>query len=732
MAAATYRRAGRPAADEPADTETETVTVDADRREPNAADEALDAVAGLASAAIAMYRQHLNPAILLAVMAATGGILCDHHVPFIVVLPAVAAAAGVAFGQSKHLGHRRAEQRGRLEPGQLAGRHADAINADARRAATITAICGAWLLAANLTNPATPLGWIVWIVFGLIPWAVFTTPARGRAEHRRLRLPAEGRHARRAAPGSGETADDVETTVRLPARPSRDTTTPTMDDEEPSGYHLPDVPATPAPARPSPAVVEAGLAAGDAVVQDVLDRCGIAAHVSAHMRGPTVTRYEIKLNPGAKVRVAQVEKLADDFQYALAAESVRIEAPVRGKTAIGVEAPNPQGERDLVTLDQLLAVCPADAHPLTLPVGAGSADGVPELANLAEAGPHLFVAGASGGGKSGWITAALCFILSRATPEQVRMLLIDPKQVELARYAGIPHLVCPIVTDVVRKVDDALAWVEDEMEARYADFAGAGVVNIDDYNAKVTDGEIVAPRGSNRVIEPYPYLLVLVDELADLMMLAPPETEDRFIRLGQKGRAAGVHMILATQSPRHDVITPKIKANVAARIAFQVADRKDSPIILDENGAEKLIGRGDCLWKPNDAPRARRLQAPWVPKARVAAITKHWRDQASKVPARGRTVAVNWKVATTDPTDDTNPTTATDGRTATEVVLAAARTLAVTNPDGFDKAAIAAAETPTQSAAARSYALTELTRGDSSPLIRVGHGRYTIRPTSPE
>lgn len=709
---------------------------------PNAADRALDAVGDLASAAWAMYRQHLRPVALLAVCAAAGAIVCDGRVMFILVLPAVAVAVAVAYARSKHRGHRAAQERGHLEAGQLNGRHADRINAEALRVATITAICGAWVLAANITNPATLAGWIVWVVFGLIPWAVFTTPSRTRAEQRRLRVPAGGRRARRTVPTED---DDAETTVRLPAagtppqrsngskRPSSGSKQPVSEadnNEGPSGYQLPDLPAGPAPVRPAPAVVEASLAAGDRVVQDVLDRCGIAATVTDHMRGPTVTRYEIKLNAGSRVRVQQVEKLADDFQYALATESIRIEAPVRGKTAIGVEAPNPQGERDLVTLDQLMAVCPADAHPLTLPIGAGSADGVPELMNLAEDGPHLFVAGASGAGKSGWVNAALCFVLSRATPEQVRMLLIDPKQVELARYAGIPHLVGPIVTDVVRKADDALAWAENEMEARYADFAAVGVVNIDEYNEKVAAGEVTAPRGSGRIIEPHPYLLILVDELADLVMLVP-EIEERLIRIGQKGRAAGLHMVLATQSPRADVITPKIKTNVSARLGFQVSDGKDSSIILDERGAERLMGRGDCLWKPKDAPRGRRLQAPWVPPARVKAITQHWRDQASLVPARDRTVAVNWKVAATDPVDDTNPNSTTDVRTAPEIVLDAARRLAESYPDGFDKAQIAA-ETPQLMNATRDRALTDLTRGDASPLTRVTgeRGRYTLRTTT--
>jgi S-DNA-T family DNA segregation ATPase FtsK/SpoIIIE len=344
--------------------------------------------------------------------------------------------------------------------------------------------------------------------------------------------------------------------------------------------------------------------------------------------GPTVTRYELELGTG--VKVAKVTALHRDIAYAMASADVRIIAPIPGRQAIGVEVPN--AERQVVAVGDILVSDEAHraTHPLEVAVGR-DINGRAVMMNLATM-PHLLIAGQTGAGKSSCINSIITSIMMRSIPDQVRMILVDPKRVELTQYDRIPHLLTQVVANP-RKAANALNWAVKEMERRYDLLHEAGVRDITGYNAAVDRGDLTDRLGEEREFPHLPFILVVVDELSDLMMVAPRDVEESICRIAQMARAVGIHLVIATQRPSVNVITGVIKANIPARLAFAVSSATDSKVILDQAGAERLIGQGDMLLLGPASSAAQRIQGAWVEEKEVRTIVDHWRSQAPEVEA---------------------------------------------------------------------------------------------------
>ncbi len=411
-----------------------------------------------------------------------------------------------------------------------------------------------------------------------------------------------------------EDEDEVETAAAV--RRPRSRTVETAD----GPYQLP--PLDLLREAPPSTVDGADQAQMHEALEQTLRNFGVDAHVTGAHRGPTVTMYEVEVAAGTKVN--KVLSLSSDIAYALATPDVRIQAPIPGKSAIGIEVPNKH--RDFVMLGDILRSPAAKeaTHPLEVALGK-DVHGRARLVNLAKM-PHVLIAGATGAGKSSLVNSFITSLLVRTTPDDVRLVLVDPKRVELSHFAEVPHLLSPVIVHPKRAAE-ALQWIVREMENRYEMLATVGVRDIDGYEEGLRDGTLRIPPGLEHQYEHMPFIVVVIDELADLMMVAPRDVEDAICRIAQMARAVGIHLVVATQRPSVDVVTGLIKANIPSRIALMTSSQADSRVVLDMNGAEKLVGHGDMLFAPGSASKPTRLQGAWVTEQEIHGITDFIRGQ---------------------------------------------------------------------------------------------------------
>ena len=522
----------------------------------------------------------------------------------------------------------------------------------ARDAAGFIGAAGAWPISRAVSRLGAGIIWAGVAILGLL---IFTgTPLSAAwAKVRELSSAAEaegeggpGRAKRPKRDRRGRTEEDIPVVVDLrdpevepepsasPSGPGSDAAFVPTPAPKGGAYKLPPI-ALLRTAPPS-----AGSTRDEEQTTAALERTfrtfGVAARVPKAHRGPTVTLYEVEVEAGTKVN--KVLALADDIAYALATPDVRIIAPIPGKSAIGVEVPNKV--RDFVMLGDVLRARAAkdDKHPLAVALGK-DVHGRAQVVNLTKM-PHLLIAGATGAGKSSLINCFITSILMRTTPEQVKLVLVDPKRVELAHFADLPHLLSPVIVHPKRAAE-ALGWVVREMEQRYEALAMVGVRDIDGYREGLASGTLRIPPGQEEKFADLPYILVVIDELADLMLISPRAVEDTIVRIAQMARAVGIHLVVATQRPSVDVVTGLIKANIPSRIALMTSSQADSRVILDMNGAEKLVGHGDMLHAPSSASKPTRLQAAWVTEKEIQSVCEWIRAQrepeyAASVEGLGR------------------------------------------------------------------------------------------------